>query len=136
VNCRPPEEGEGEGEGGEGEGVEGEGGEVEGVEGEGGEVEGVEVEGGEVVDGTQAATVVIRPSVEGPSTHWPFGWTVISKCVKKSTPRIGKDTAPRRNFHENRRPSNCKSTCLSPHTGILLPLGPLILGPVGGADDW
>ena len=96
MNCRPPEEGEGvecegvEGEGVEVEGGEGEGGEVEGVEVEGGEGEGVEVEGGEVVDGTQAATVVIRPSVEGPSTHWPFGWAVISKCVKNRRRGLGR----------------------------------------------
>jgi hypothetical protein len=57
------------------------------------------------------------------------------KCLKKSTPIIGNDTAASRKDQVNFLLLNCKEIDLSPQQGISLPAGPKRVGPVGTAFE-
>jgi hypothetical protein len=57
------------------------------------------------------------------------------KCLKKSTPIIGNDTAANRKDQVNFLLLNCKEIDLSPQQGISLPAGPKSVGPVGTAFE-
>jgi hypothetical protein len=57
------------------------------------------------------------------------------KCLKKSTPIIGNDTAANRKDQVNFLLLNCKEIDLSPQQGISLPAGPKRVGPVGTAFE-
>ncbi len=57
------------------------------------------------------------------------------KCLKKSTPIIGNDTAANRKDQVNFLLLNCEEIDLSPQQGISLPAGPKRVGPVGTAFE-
>ena len=57
------------------------------------------------------------------------------KCLKKSTPIIGNDTAAKRKVQVNFLLLNCKEIDLSPQQGMSLPAGPKRVGPVGTAFE-
>jgi hypothetical protein len=80
-------------------------------------------------------TVVIVSQFRASTSWLAAGSTISLKCLKKSTPMMGKETAASKKTHSNRLPLKDKTKVFSPQQGMSLPAGPNKTGPEGAAVD-
>jgi hypothetical protein len=123
----------GDGEAGDGEAGDGEAGDGEAGDGEAGDWGGGTTAPAAGVD--KLGTVVIVSQFWASTSRLAAGSTNSLKCLKKSTPMMGKETAASKKTHSNRLPLKDKTKVFSPQQGMSLPAGPNKTGPEGAAVD-